>query len=504
MGIEFSFGDFNLAGLLQLADQGPLAIGLFLFLNGGWIIISVLLLRLLYEAWLEMRQGKYAAAWKHVILAIDIPRNNEQTPKAVESIFMALAGSYTTPNKLEKFWLGKVQESFSFEIVSLEGYVQFVIRTPAHFRDLIEAAVYAQYPDAEITEVDDYAAPFAALKFPHPQYNLWGTDMVLTKDYPYPIRTYAEFEHQMSMKLIDPIGGLLEIFSRLNPGEQIWMQYVITPIPPSWGDGPKRVISAIKGDAPKSSGAGIFDLVSAPFAGLFNLVGEFTRQIFGAEMGIEGAPAAPEKPAVKQLGPGEQDVMRKIQNKISKAPLMVKCRLVYFGDKAVFNKGRGVAAVMGALQQFGSADANGLKPGKSKTAANYFRVAQRLAEKQNAILQNYIMRHPVKGDPPLLLNAEELATLWHFPQMTVKAQSIEMIAAKKLAPPSRLPYEDREAPSARPAPVAVQSAAMPPPHLPMSDAGPVAVPAPPAIMPEIPESTARPVAQPPVNLPTIE
>ena len=49
-------------------------------------------------------------------------------------------------NFFEKWFEGKFQKSFSYEVVSLEGYTQFLIRTPKEFRDLIESSVYSQYP----------------------------------------------------------------------------------------------------------------------------------------------------------------------------------------------------------------------------------------------------------------------------------------------------------------------------------------------------------------------
>src|SRR3989344_4214570 len=102
------------------------------------------------------RQIKYSKKLKWHLLAIDIPKANEQSPKAVEHIFAHLAGGLSSFTKKELYWEGKFLPTFSLEIVSIEGYVQFFIRTQSKYRDLVEAAVYAQYPEAEITEVEDY------------------------------------------------------------------------------------------------------------------------------------------------------------------------------------------------------------------------------------------------------------------------------------------------------------------------------------------------------------
>jgi len=234
--------------ILDFGAQNPTTIALRLFLDGGWVIFLLLFIYGLYTVWLDNKRGQFAGKWKHVLLAIDIPKNNIQTPKAVESIFIALAGAQSSGNLIDIYWQGKVQESFSFEIVSLEGYIQFLVRTPKHFRDLIEAAIYAQYPDAEITEVDDYALTYQAIRFPNDQYNLWGTEFVLAKDYPFPIRTYADFEHKLSGELIDPMAGTLEMLSRIGLGEQVWLQLVVTPQKPGWGEKAKKVLKEMKGE----------------------------------------------------------------------------------------------------------------------------------------------------------------------------------------------------------------------------------------------------------------
>ena len=118
--------------------------------------------------------------------------------------------------------------------------------------------------------------------------------------------------------------------------------------------------------------------------------------------------------------------------------------MIYFGEKESFNKGRGVAAIVGAIQQFNLADSNGFKPGsRSKTGADYFQVKKRLAKKQNHIFKYYRERDNYSGDDVynMMLNTEELASLWHFPVITVKAPSVEKITSRKVVPPTRLPIE---------------------------------------------------------------
>ncbi|NQU83682.1 MAG: hypothetical protein HQ536_03135, partial [Parcubacteria group bacterium] len=127
-----------------------------LFIYGGWVPVLIALWKGGQLIWLNWRQGKFAQDIDYILLAMDVPKGDEQTPKAVENIFTHLNGTYSGPTLKEKWWDGKIQITFSFELISIGGYIQFLVRTPTKHRDLIEAAIFSQYPDAEIIEVEDY------------------------------------------------------------------------------------------------------------------------------------------------------------------------------------------------------------------------------------------------------------------------------------------------------------------------------------------------------------
>ncbi|HNP75273.1 MAG TPA: hypothetical protein PKL09_02795 [bacterium] len=448
MEIEINFSSLFLS-FQEFASQDPITIAIQLFLNGGWVIFLLLLIYGFYQVWLNSRQGAYAAKWKHILLAIDIPKNNEQSTQAVENIFVALAGAQSSGNLIDRYWHGKIQESFSFELVGLEGYVQFLVRTPSHFRDLVEAAIYSQYPEAEITEVEDYTADYydhernkAKIEFPHDKYNLWGTEFVLVKDYPYPFRTYSEFENTFSQSFADPMANLLEVLGRFGPGEQLWLQLVVTPQKPGWGEKAKKIVKEMKGES-YSPPETIMDKAVKPVNWLGTTVNTVVSSLIGGE-GAGSAKKDDDQWKMFKLSPGERQVFERVQRKLSKHSFRVKFRVVYLADKEVFNKPKGVAAVIGSIQQFNSADANGFKPGdKTKTAADYFRVKARVAARQNKIFKYFCQRSNYYGESVsnMFLSSEELATLWHFPLMTVKPPAIEKISSRKVVPPSRLPYE---------------------------------------------------------------
>ena len=132
-----------------------------IFLGLWWLWLPVVLIALFIELWTKHLKTTAIKALKWTFLEVKVSRDIEKSPKSMEQIFSGLHGIITRIKFLDKYWKGKVQEWFSFEIAGIDGAVYFFIRTPEQFRNLVEAQIHAQYPDAEISEVLDYAGPIA-------------------------------------------------------------------------------------------------------------------------------------------------------------------------------------------------------------------------------------------------------------------------------------------------------------------------------------------------------
>jgi hypothetical protein len=387
------------------------------------------------------------------MLAIDIPKNNEQSPKALEQFFDHLYGIQTTPKWEDKWLKGRLQESFSLEIISLGGYIQFLIQTPAQYRDLVEAAIYAQYPDAEIIEVEDYVQRFKDLKFPNDEYNLWGAELRLTKKEFYPIKTYVEFEHSLSQELKDPMAALLEILSKLGPDEQAWLQIVITPAPDSWRKEGEILAKKLIGAEVKEK-KGLIDYLWELPIKLITRLGDIVNGILLGQQ-EQPAPQKEQPPSLMQyLSPGEKATVEAIERKISKTGFYSRIRFIYLAKQQAFNPAPRVDGVMGAMNQFSALNLNGFAPHKKKKTKVYGPFKQmRLNWRRNNILRLYRLRarNYRPGYYGYILNTEELATLYHFPILTVKAPLVKKTETKRAEPPISLPIESPTAiPHAKP------------------------------------------------------
>lgn len=421
---------------LEQISQNPLAFAWFLFTHGGWIIFVVIVFWGIWLFWLNWIQGQYAKGLKHILLAIDIPKENEQSPKAVESLFHQIAGAHKNYIKYEKYWQGKLQAKFAFEIVSIGGYVQFLVYTQEVFRDLVEAAIYSQYPEAEITEVEDYTEKYPT-KFPNDEYDLWGGELVYINKWQYPIRTYPQFEHTLSQEFKDPMASMMEFMSKLKKGENAWFQIILTPTDYSWVAQSRALAEKLIGK--KQTKKGVFG--SGEIGKMYDTV---TSQILGGATATQKKEDLPSQ--MLYLSPRERSAVEAIENKAAKSAFMTKIRYIYLAKKDIFLKTRGVSPFFGAIKQFNDANLNGLKGGKAtKTEASYILPNWRLNWKRTKIMAAYKNRSNWSGQGPgFIMNTEELATLYHFPTIVVKAPSVKKVEAKKAGPPIGLPIEGSE------------------------------------------------------------
>lgn len=409
-------------------------------LNFGWIIAGIFFIFAVLELYLFYIRNKWASGHKFTLLAIDIPKGNEQTPKAVENMFTYLAGAHGGENFFEKWFEGKFQKSFSYEIVSLEGYTQFLIRTPKEFRDLIESSIYSQYPDAEISEVDDYT-DIAPKKFPDQDYDIWGTEFIQTAPGVYPIKCYEEFEHSMGpseTQFKDPMATLMDLCGSLRQGEQLWMQFIITPTGFDWVDKADAEIDNVLGKKPKAK--------TGLFMKFLQWMGDLSEVIYSIWGDIEEKDSDDKSKTMFDLTPKDQKKIEALTKKSTKLAFEVKTRVVYIALKDVMNKAKVANGMVGYMKQFTALDLNGLRPDvkNTMTKAVYFFRNSRLKTKQNNLLNAYIDRSSGVGASSGLFNIEELATLWHFPlEASVRASLMQKTEGRKADAPSSLPLESQ-------------------------------------------------------------
>lgn len=403
------------------------------FSNTWYFILPVPLYATFKFFWMIHVQDRYWAALDWILLEIIPPRDIEKSPKPMESIFFAMAGVSKTINPLEEHVQGMFPDGFSLEIVGDEGMVHFYIRTQRKYRNMVEANFYAFYPDIQIVEVPDYVDSVPKV-MPNEHWDVWGTDFEATADDAYPIRTYKKFEEDITGKMIDPLANMVEVMGKLGPGQKIWYQLIMTPESEKWHKKGRKIVDKIKGkDVAEIS------ILEKIINDIKDILGNIIPALKGP---VEFAKKEKkeEQPLEFRLTPGEREALKAVEDNLGKNVFKTKMRYVYVGRREGFDKALGVSSFIGCIKQFADHNLNGFKPNDAtKTNALYIFTKSRLRYRQRKILRRYRLRS--NDGPRFYLSTEELATLYHIPDMQVVAPSVVRVEAKRSGAPANLPIE---------------------------------------------------------------
>jgi hypothetical protein len=411
-----------------------------IFKSWWWLPLPFILWRLFIFHYLFWRQNVWSKTQKHVLLEVRIPKEILKPIRSMEHVFAGLHSLHDVVVPREKWLEGQYQLSLALEIVSIGGDTHFYIRTPVSFRKVLESNVYSQYPEVEITEVEDYVKKVPQ-DMPNKNWDLFGFDMIATKENPYPIKTYVKFETEreaLEEKRIDPLAGLLEGMASLKPGEQLWLQIVAKPIRDEvpWVARGREIVNELIKRVTKEPGRP-------------SLIQEALDVLITGGPSEEKAKEREVYPPEMKLTPGEREIVQGIEEKITKFGFSCTVRFIYLGERGVFFKP--LARIpFSFFKEISYENLGGLKPWKV-TATKVKTFFPWVFDKRREYLRKRkLFRHYVKRYPPLfpksggtfVLNTEELATLYHFPgKPSAPAPTLPRIEAKKGEAPHGLPTE---------------------------------------------------------------
>ena len=145
------------------------------------------------------------------------------------------------------------------------------------------------------------------------------------------------------------------------------------------------------------------------------------------------------------LTEGEKNDVKAIQRKTGKTGYHVRIRWIYIMPKAKYSTTKALHTVYGAFKQYNSLGSNGFKNDSRYLCASIvFMKKTRLIWRRNRMMIRYKNRGHFfsPGEYGFILNSEELAGLWHFPTLGVKAPLVQRLESKRAEPPGTLPVVD--------------------------------------------------------------
>jgi len=423
-----------------------------------WLILPLLVWFIVKEKHLITVRYAYRGRLKWIFIEIKVPPYVKKSPKAMEEIFNALHGIFRRGDPWSRFMMGFTPPFYVFEIVGHNGKLRFIIRCLEQYKDFVASRIYSQYPEALIEEIED---PLKDLpwKIPNPTFDVIGCEFVFTKleddkktpkDY-YPIKTYEVWEKLPEEQRIDPISILSEGATYLSNKEWLIIQIMAMPVPGNdkefgreWVTRGKKEVNKLMGRKEKKE--------PSPF----DYIIEFVKNLFLAaagqqiewKVGKEEEKKEAEKDLMK-LTPGEREIIEGIERKISKPGYWCVVRFCYVASKDVFsaNRDKNVGLVMGTFRVFERQDMNGLVR-DTKTIPSidrpltYFKSLydEKIFYRKRLIWAYTKGRWNTDYDENrLVLNTEELASLFHVPIEVVPQYGLEVTPTRYIPPSPEVP-----------------------------------------------------------------
>ncbi|MFH1430788.1 MAG: type IV secretion system DNA-binding domain-containing protein [Candidatus Uhrbacteria bacterium] len=381
----------------------------FLFSAVAILLIIAAIVAVLFgiRAFLR-RHVSVRRAFNTVVLQVIVPKETSASSKGgdedssvqkvqeaiakTEAFFTSIAGLRAKRGIVS--WLTGRDDHFSFEIVALRGQVRFYVAVPRDFQSYLEEQLHAQIDDAYIEEAQDYDI-FQA------QGVILGTTLTFKKSVFFPIRSYKDVES-------DPLDALTNAMSRVTEVEGAAMQFIVRSARKEWRSGGVHIAQEMQ------QGKTLQDAMGSR---VLKAVHRDLQLVTGKKEEEEKA---------HQLSPMEQEIVKGLEEKAAKFGLDVNIRiLVSAADKA-----RAELALNSITQAFAQY--------AIPQYGNMFVVGK--ATSKPRLIQQFIYRQ-FNERKRMVLNTEEMASIWHLPLASTETPNIHWLIARRAAPPVNLPQE---------------------------------------------------------------
>ncbi len=364
-----------------------------------------------WDRWMAYIRSKFLAKQEYILLEIKLGPEITRSPAAMEVFLLTLHNTGGETTAINKYWEGKTRPLWSLEICAIGGKIHFYIRMRKNQRELVETRLYAQYPDIEIIEADDYTLMY---EYDETTMDLYGTEYRFNKPDPYPIKTYVDYgldKNPEEELKIDPMVPMLEVFGARKPEEHLWLQIMMR---------------GHKADQPKGW-----------FGTTDQLHDDARIEIAKLMKGAAGSDFS-------KLSTVQQEVVTAIERALTKPSFECGMRAIYFAPKEHFDGGTS-GIVNHMFRSFASTNLNSF--GDTRWLSDYswpwqdYKDIRKRADKKKVfwLFRRRAYFYPPYAQTPLILNIEEVATLFHFPGAVVQIPALERVGARKLSPPGNLP-----------------------------------------------------------------
>jgi len=329
----------------------------------------------------------------------DVKHLQEEIAKG-ETVFSSIGG--LKAERGFKAWLLGRSDHYSFEVVANKGNISFYVAAPRYMGRYMEQQILAHYSDAVMEEVEDY-------NIFNPQNEILAGALKVKRDFIFPLKTYKKMD-------ADPMNAIINVMSKLSREEGLAVQYTVRSAKGIWHKKSSKIVSKAhrcQSVAEAINNKGLYRIL--------NWLRDITRS---AKPKTKLGEAVEEK---KKLSAMEEDLLRGIEEKNSKAGLDVNLRIVVSAK----DKGRARIYLDNLTNAF--------------SQYNYYEYGNSFKNKiysrgQKRMINNFIYR---RFDEKVsnLFNTEEMASMFHFPLRNADTPNILWLTAKHAPAPNNIPNE---------------------------------------------------------------
>lgn len=248
---------------------------------------------------------------------------------------------------------------------------------------------------------------------------------------------------------IDPFSATAECFGKIGPREHMGYHLLIRPTQDEkWKKDGEALVGKLIGKkaAPKK---GKLAEALGPLAEGWGEPLQGLLGAGGAETPVRKKEETREGSLMQHISPGTKDIVAAIERNILKPGFETIIRFCYVAPRDVFSMSH-VSSFIGSTKQYNTQTLNALKMNTKAMATkvgwwlpSYWKKKKK-AYKKTLFYRYYRARKPFTDTWSLVsrrivLNTEELATIYHYPGTTAKAPMMPRIEARRSEPPATLP-----------------------------------------------------------------
>jgi hypothetical protein len=396
----------KVVGELPTQSSSPSFWVVFFIILAGFIILLIL-----RRVWHHLTALKASFGLK--VLLVKLPREtgsidekqstptgqNIQEQISVAEILWSAVGGLKSQRGLISWFKGR-NDHMSLELVAEGGLISFYLAVPHKLYSFIEQQVHAHYPHATLEEVSDY-------NIFSPRGVTLAKSLRFGRSWAFPIKTYKQFE-------TDPLNAVTNSLAKIPIGDGAAVQIVVRSARKSWRKRGVEIASRMQQGKRLEEAAGLGKVMKA-----FGALGDFIPK--------SKSNKKDDKPKESyKLSPLEEEMVKGIEQKASKAGMDVNIRLVACGSSHEAAEAY-LGNLVNAFAQF-----NIYQYGNRFVAIHPYNI--------DKFLFNFIHRAFVERRH-LVLNSEELASIYHFPLPTTETPNINRLIARRAPAPVNMPQE---------------------------------------------------------------